>query len=346
MPNQREWLEEFIEIYRSEPSLWKVKAKEYHDRDKKEAAYRRLLVKLREVEPTSDKAAVVKKINNLRCTYNKEHKKVNASNKSGAGTEEIYEPKLWYYPLLKFLDDQHVPRPSRSNLDDEVNSPESAPLSVEESVKEAQDFEDSSVVGVQQTPTTESTTSSSSTSRKRKSEADLTKDVLISVRDHFKLPAPSPPPPKQPDDRYDIFGKSVAFKLRDLNKTQRILAEKNINETLTEAELGQLTTSHTVMAPFPNSPFHQRSYSTSSSQFNHSTSPYSNQPSPQSQRSIYEQTQAQPQVVYLSIPESPGSSGNNNVAPTQQHATQQQMIQSQPSSTSTVADFLSNYDAY
>lgn len=41
------------------------------------------------------------------------------ASKSGSGAEDIYEPKLWYYPLLRFLDDQNIPRPSRSNLDEE-----------------------------------------------------------------------------------------------------------------------------------------------------------------------------------------------------------------------------------
>jgi len=41
----REWTEEFIDIYRFEPCLWKVKQKEYHDRNKKDAAYFKLILK-------------------------------------------------------------------------------------------------------------------------------------------------------------------------------------------------------------------------------------------------------------------------------------------------------------
>lgn len=113
----REWTEEFIELYRSEPCLWRVKQKDYHDRSKKDAAYAKLILKLREMEPGANKESVVKKINNLRCTYNKELKKVTIS-KSEFGSEDVYVPKLWYFPLLTFLNDQDViPRPSRSNLD-------------------------------------------------------------------------------------------------------------------------------------------------------------------------------------------------------------------------------------
>lgn len=80
-------------------------------------------------------------------------------------------------------------------------------------------------------------------SKKSLSDQELTNDVLLSAKNHFKKPI------KQ-DDRFDIFGKNVAIKLRDLEKNQRILSEKIINEALFEAEIGQLTTSHKVMNPF------------------------------------------------------------------------------------------------
>lgn len=92
------------------------------------------------------------------------------------------------------------------------------------------------------TPTSSTCTKSQPTRPlKRKSEAALTKHVLLSVQNHFKRSASQ-------DDRYDIFGKGVALKLRDLEKTQRLLAEKIINDTLFEAEMGKLTISHRVMS--------------------------------------------------------------------------------------------------
>lgn len=44
----------------------------------------------------------------------------------------------------------------------------------------------------------------------------------------------------QSEDQFDIVGRNVATKLRALPKRQRIIAEKLINETLFEAELGTL----------------------------------------------------------------------------------------------------------
>ena len=75
--------------------------------------------KLKIVDPSADKDAVVKNINNIRSIYKKERKKIANSKKSGAGNQEVYKPKLWYYSIMLFLDDQEEPRHSRSNMDDE-----------------------------------------------------------------------------------------------------------------------------------------------------------------------------------------------------------------------------------
>jgi hypothetical protein len=96
-------IEEFIEIYQSEPRLWRIKSKDDHNRAKNDAAYARLVGKLKEVEPSADKDSVVKKINNIQSNYRKEFKKVKASSRSGSGTQDIYQPKLWYFRPI-FMD--------------------------------------------------------------------------------------------------------------------------------------------------------------------------------------------------------------------------------------------------
>lgn len=70
------------------------------------------------VEPAATRDTVKKKINSIRSSYRKEKKKVDASTRSGAATEDIYEPSLWYFHLLEFLNDQETPRQSTSNFDD------------------------------------------------------------------------------------------------------------------------------------------------------------------------------------------------------------------------------------
>lgn len=48
--SQKQWLTEFIEIYKNEPCLWQNKSKEYRDRDLKLAACKILLEKFKEVD--------------------------------------------------------------------------------------------------------------------------------------------------------------------------------------------------------------------------------------------------------------------------------------------------------
>ncbi|CAD7078408.1 unnamed protein product [Hermetia illucens] len=90
----REFLIEFIELYRSFTCLWLVKSKEYSDRNKKDLAYIELVKKFKEFDPSADRNTVVKKINALRTVYKKELSKVKSSEKSGAGADDIYKPSL------------------------------------------------------------------------------------------------------------------------------------------------------------------------------------------------------------------------------------------------------------
>lgn len=103
---EREFLVECIQLYRELPSLWNVKCKEYHDRNKKNAAYGTLLSKYKEMFPHASKDDLKKKINILRTNYRKELKKHLQWMKSGSSTGDIYRPTLWYYSEMCFLQDQ------------------------------------------------------------------------------------------------------------------------------------------------------------------------------------------------------------------------------------------------
>lgn len=115
----REFLIDFLELYKSFPCLWYIKSKDYSDRDKKRQAYEILIEKYKEVDKAATKETVVKKINSIRTVYRKELLKVNKSIRSGAGDDDIYKPTLWYFDLLSFLYDQEIPRQSKSSMMDE-----------------------------------------------------------------------------------------------------------------------------------------------------------------------------------------------------------------------------------
>ena len=107
---------ECIEVYRSLPALWKVKSDDYSNRLKKDAAYSILIKKFQEKYPQYTREDVKRKINSYRTNYRKELKKVLDSQKSGAGSGMVYEPTLWFFDALAFINDQEVPAQSRSTL--------------------------------------------------------------------------------------------------------------------------------------------------------------------------------------------------------------------------------------
>ncbi|GFS18477.1 sodium/hydrogen exchanger 3 [Elysia marginata] len=107
---------EFIDLYRSHESLWKIKSKEYSNRLIKERCYEKLIDFVKDFEPQANKELVLKKINNLKGNFRKELKNVEGSKLSGAGTDEDYHPKLWYFESLLFLKDQEIPRLACSSL--------------------------------------------------------------------------------------------------------------------------------------------------------------------------------------------------------------------------------------
>nr|CAH7753326.1 unnamed protein product [Callosobruchus chinensis] len=102
--------------------LWRVKSKEYHYREKRDASYAKLLLKLKELEPDATTKSVVAKINSLRSNVRKEKKKRDMSIKSGASADNVYVSKLWYLDLFDFLGDQDIPSTSVSNLEEEYGS--------------------------------------------------------------------------------------------------------------------------------------------------------------------------------------------------------------------------------
>jgi hypothetical protein len=90
-----------------------MKSKDYSDRQKKDLAYAELIEQYKEIETTADSYAVIKKINRLKTIYKIEMAKVKDSEKSDAGAENIYKPKLWYFHLLTFLYDQDTILPKK-----------------------------------------------------------------------------------------------------------------------------------------------------------------------------------------------------------------------------------------
>lgn len=84
---------------------------------------------------------------------------------------------------------------------------------------------------------------SAKSSKRSKDKCD---SLLESIEQHFKRP-------KVKEDRYDVLGKSVAVKMRDIrDNTQKLIVEKLINDALFLAEMGQLNMSHSIRSSSEN----------------------------------------------------------------------------------------------
>ncbi|XP_052872543.1 uncharacterized protein LOC128277965 [Anopheles cruzii] len=214
------------------------KDKDYSDRKKKAEAYATLIEKCKEVDPTCTREIVVKKINNIRTVYRKELKKVRKSTLSGSAADRIHKPCLWYFDLLHFLRDQQISRGFTNAMEDSemistVKEEQLEDIQEEDiDTKDTLSFEISTAQCDMFSP---SVSRSSSTSWKRKkgtSDENTTEVMKLVGRTLQSL---------ENEDDFQVFGKYVANKLRNVSGEQCIIAQKLISDVLFEAEMGSLT---------------------------------------------------------------------------------------------------------
>ncbi|RVE45129.1 hypothetical protein evm_010238 [Chilo suppressalis] len=253
--------------------------------DLRNAALDKLLSKYKEIDAEANRDAVLKKINSLRTAYQKERKKVEESKRSGAGADAVYVPKLWYYKELSFINDQNVARTSVSNVDENEESADEE-QQIEQQHLDIDNNSQPNEILIQPNEESDNDGSVAGNSArrpkpKRKNEDNLVNSVLQSVNDHFKRPRDE----VRKEDRHDIYCKSIASKLRDLPRQQRMLAEKLMNDVLFEAEWGNLTLDYKVIntgprhrryATSPSNNFSPSYQITSPSHSSHSASPSPN----------------------------------------------------------------------
>lgn len=59
----------------------------------------------------------------MRASFRRELKKLISSKNTGKGHDEVYEPTLWYFDLLRFTTDQETARRGASSLQ-KINLPD------------------------------------------------------------------------------------------------------------------------------------------------------------------------------------------------------------------------------
>ncbi|XP_041969576.1 uncharacterized protein LOC121726319 isoform X2 [Aricia agestis] len=197
--------------------------------------------KLKEYDPNATRETVRRKINTLRTNRRKEMNKIKNSIESGGG---VHQPNLWYYHLLDFLDDDEpddstsdhcisldpisLPKTKTEALDEtnRLSSEEFEPF--QDNVSESNSHSSQYVIEVQDVDYDSPGTSYRAPVHKRPRlpKKKLTHSNVEEAEGY--------------EDRFDIFGKSVAMKMRGLSSQQRLVAEKIINDTLFKAEMGIL----------------------------------------------------------------------------------------------------------
>ena len=87
---------ELLTLYRTMPALWKVKTRDYQNRNLRKECYDKLIAYCKNIFPEADKEFVNKKNSTpLHGSFRKEFKKVVASRRSGNGAGDVYVPILW-----------------------------------------------------------------------------------------------------------------------------------------------------------------------------------------------------------------------------------------------------------
>ncbi|XP_047098167.1 uncharacterized protein LOC124711944 [Schistocerca piceifrons] len=235
------FITEFIELYKSLPCLWKVKSKEYNDRNKKNLAYRKMVAKLKEMDPSADRDSVIKKINSLRSSYRKEKRKTNESMMSGASEDDVHIPRLWYYHLLQFLDGEETQHGMTvSNYEESVSQEfitEQSVESVQETVSEEDVIEEGNTVFIGNENRDHWYTSRVSTSdyvpqaKKRKYETEECKErndaAYTTQYERYVGEA----------DECDLYGQLIATKLKKMDERSRDIAMNRIDNLLFEMKM-------------------------------------------------------------------------------------------------------------
>lgn len=104
--NKKKWKSEtiiqFLELYEQVPCLWEVHSGMYKNKDARENGYLQI-ARLMNIEGFGS-SDVKAKIRSIRNTYTLKLGKIEKSKKSGAGTDNLYRPKLpWFKTADRIL---------------------------------------------------------------------------------------------------------------------------------------------------------------------------------------------------------------------------------------------------
>lgn len=110
-----DFIEPFLDQYRQYECLWNISSDSYKNRDTRDKAYESMCSAL--CLPGLSVNDIKTKIKTIRTNYKSELNKILKSEKSGAGLNDVYVPRLfWFKKADEFLRGVSVAKNSISNL--------------------------------------------------------------------------------------------------------------------------------------------------------------------------------------------------------------------------------------
>ena len=111
--------QQFIEVLKKHPCVWQKRNKNYRNKAMRRISLNAVTKQLMgTMNCLLTPEMIMKKLHTLRGQYRREVREIKTSQKSGADTDDLYQPRLWCYDALAFLDAKHTPLDSTSNLDE------------------------------------------------------------------------------------------------------------------------------------------------------------------------------------------------------------------------------------
>ncbi|CAH1957435.1 unnamed protein product [Acanthoscelides obtectus] len=115
----REEVTLLLEEYQKWPNLYKVKSANYKNRNLRRQALDAVVQALRSLKPNVTAQDVQAKFQALKQNASKERRKCLESQRSGAGSDDITEPSLWYHNLIGYVFDNSEERGAFDSLESE-----------------------------------------------------------------------------------------------------------------------------------------------------------------------------------------------------------------------------------
>ncbi|XP_047988835.1 uncharacterized protein LOC125228345 [Leguminivora glycinivorella] len=229
--NEQSILSEFLKLYRAFPCLWDQRHMHYANREIRDSAYEELLEKFKLYQADGTVVDVKKKIEHMRCAYRRERKKVLMSKFRGGN----YKPHLWYYNLLRFLNEEEE--------QDEDNDQQEFKNEYEDSFQETTQIVDSDEEETKpkRSKITHNSSNNMYVEQFHNEEEYLEPEILEQDQDNIVLPQSY-----IINNEAEAFGRTIGFQLKELTNMQRILAEKLISDVIFQARLDKLTVDTTI----------------------------------------------------------------------------------------------------